>query len=51
MRTLAEGQMTGDELTKYKSDVQPFLEPFDAFAASSTVGGTYDTVTTVVTVK
>jgi len=50
-RTLAEGHMTGDQLTKYKTDVQPFLEPFDAFAASSTVGGTYDTLTTVITVK
>lgn len=50
-RSLAEAQMSGDELAKYKSDVQPFLEPFDAFAASSAVGGTYDTMTTVITVK
>jgi len=51
LRTLAEAQMPADQLAKYKSDVQPFLVPFDAFAASSSVGGTYDTVTTVVTVK
>lgn len=51
MRTLAEGQMSGDELAKYKTDVQPFLEPFDAFAATSAVGGDLDTTTTVITVK
>ena len=45
------GQMTADELTKYKSDVQPFLVPLQAFAASSSVGKDLDTVTTVVTVK
>ena len=28
-------------LAKYKTDVQPFLEPFDAFAATSTVGATW----------
>ncbi len=51
LRTLAEGQMSGDELAKYKTDVQPFLEPFDAFAATSEVGGDLDTTTTVITVK
>jgi Protein of unknown function (DUF3352) len=51
MRTLAESQMTGDELAAYKTDVQPFLEPFDAFAATTTVGGELDTTTTVITVK
>ncbi len=51
MRALAEGQMSGEELAKYKSDVQPFLEPFEAFAATSTVGGDLDTMTSVITVK
>jgi hypothetical protein len=51
LRTLAEGQMSGDELAKYKTDVQPYLEPFDAFAATSSVGGDLDTTTTVITVK
>ncbi len=51
LRTLAESQMSGDELAKYKTDVQPFLLPFDAFAATTTVGGDLDTTTTVITVK
>jgi hypothetical protein len=51
IRELAEGKMPADELAKYKKDVQPFLVPFDSFAASSTVGGDLDTITTVVTVK
>ena len=51
MRVLAEGQMSGDELAKYKTDVQPFLEPFEAFAATSTVGADLDTMSSVITVK
>ena len=51
LRTLAEGQMSGDELAKYKTDVQPYLEPFDAFAVTSEVGSDLDTTTTVITVK
>ena len=50
-RTLAEGTMPADELAKYKKDVQPFLEPFDAFGMTTTVGGDLDTTTTVITVK
>jgi Protein of unknown function (DUF3352) len=51
VRTFAEGRLSGDELAKYKTDVQPFLEPFETFAATSTVGGEFDTFTTVITVK
>ena len=50
-RTLAEGTMPADELAKYTKDVKPFLEPFDAFGATTTVGGDLDTITTVITVK
>jgi Protein of unknown function (DUF3352). len=50
-RTLAEGTMSGDDLANYTKDVKPFLEPFDAFGASTTVGSDLDTITTVITVK
>ena len=50
-RTLVEGTMPADERAKYEKDVQPFLEPFDAFGMTTTVGGDLDTTTTVITVK
>lgn len=51
IRTLVEGTMSGTDLTKYQADVQPYLEPFDAFSATTTVGGDLDSITTVITVK
>ena len=51
IRTTLEGTLTGDELTEYTTDVQPFLEPFVALASTSTVGSDLDTLTTIITVK
>jgi hypothetical protein len=51
VRTLLEATLTGDELARYTTDVKPFLEPFVAFATTSTVGGAYDTFQSVITVK
>ncbi len=51
IRTLAEGTMSGDELARYSSDIKPYLEPFDALADTTKVGGDVDTETTVITVK
>jgi len=51
VRTLAEGRLSGTEATKYKTDVEPFLAPFEAFASTTTVGNDLDTVTSAITVK
>jgi hypothetical protein len=54
IRGLAEGVM-GDvdasALKSYRSDVQPFLAPLDALAASSSVGGDLTSSTLIITVK
>lgn len=51
VRALVDGSLSGDELARYTKDVKPFLEPFDVFAATTTVGGDLDTITTITTVK
>jgi hypothetical protein len=51
IRTTIEASLTGDDLAEYTTDVQPFLEPFVAMAATSTVGSDLDTLTTIITVK
>ena len=51
VRTLLEATLTGEELAEYTTDIKPFLEPFVALATTSTVGGAYDTLDSVITVK
>ena len=52
IRTAIEGTLSRNgALTDYTTDVQPFLEPFVAMAATSTVGADLDTLTTIITVK
>ncbi len=51
VRTMLEATLTGDELAGYTTDIKPFLEPFVAFATTSNVGGEYDTLDSVITVK
>ena len=49
-----EGAHRGDDpsaLKTYETEVKPFLAPFDAFVASSSVGGDLDQLDAIITVK
>jgi len=54
VRDLAEGVM-GDldaaSLKQYQTDVKPYLAPFDALVASSSVGGDLTSSKVIITVK
>lgn len=54
IRSLLEGlagQADASALKDYQANVEPYLAPFDALAASSSVGGDVDRSTLVITVK
>jgi hypothetical protein len=53
-RGILEGfldEATAEDRAEYEESVKPFLVPFDAFIAASTVGGDLDTQHAVITVK
>ena len=54
VRTLIEAHLdeaTAEERAEYEESIQPFLAPFDTFAAAMVVGGDVDETHAVVTVK
>jgi hypothetical protein len=53
IRGLIEKAMAGDtaNLSKYESDIKPYLLPFDALVASGSVGGDLNRSTVIITVK
>jgi Protein of unknown function (DUF3352) len=45
------GDMPAADRAEYEESIKPFLTPFDAFVAATTVGGELDSQHTVITVK